>query len=409
MSGPPTRRRFLAAAGASLLTAGCASTRISGSRIAGLASSRQTLLCCTAGNEVLALDAATGGVAWTRPIPGAYASTPIIGGGLCYVMGADNTLLALDTATGATRWRYPGGAVPVGLVLNSPAGLFCFGAASRLRALDPATGEERWTRQTRNSSYPALASVGDSVAVGQDGVAGAGWCTAFDNRSGDVRYDADHGFIASAEAPVYAADGRYLLADASSTFLLDPASWQESAGPASESALGAAPGTVYTSSPAGQVQAIDTGTGQLRWTLPQPPFTYMFLALASGSRVLVVSTFRVTAADATTGRALWTRQFNQDQTGVGYAIADDQTLFLLVSDPDYNAPVNGRVIALDAATGAQRWVSPVAGQPFWPILAGGTLFFSTGEQDIYALETAGGGTRWVRSAPGGQPPNLALA
>ncbi len=60
----------------------------------------------------MALDAATGAVAWTTKTGAANEALPAIADGLVYVPTNGHTLVTLDQATGALGWQAPIVGVP---------------------------------------------------------------------------------------------------------------------------------------------------------------------------------------------------------------------------------------------------------------------------------------------------------
>jgi outer membrane protein assembly factor BamB len=409
VTATPSRRSVLtagAALGAGLLAAGCTTNRAT-TRAATAVNLSRTLMIFTTAGRVVALNAATGETAWTRQLTADDAQPAIISAHACYVIGDGDILYALDPASGATRWQFHGTGQLDGPAV-SDTGVFLFESPSsdalNVSALDPATGRERWAREV-NKFADVLVTAGGSVAAGTNGASGRGTFTAFDATSGDVRYSStDAGFISMPAFPVFTVDGSFLIGGTTSTHLLNPADWQLTTYPTAELALGFTPEELYIETPAGAVQAIGMAAGLPRWTLPLPPYTFAFQALSSGDHVFVIGTFTVTAVDSASGHVVWTLRFDQARNNIGFTAMNEESLFLLVNNIPQSS---GRVIAVDGATGKQRWAVDITGEPFAPVLAAGTLFFSTGAQLVYALDAASGRTRWIEPTPG-QPSNIAI-
>jgi len=96
------------------------------------------------GDDVYALNAATGAKEWTGATGGPVSSSPAVANGVVYV-GSQDDVYALNAATGAKEWSYTTG----GPVESSPAvanGLVYVGSNDHhVYALNTATGAEEWS------------------------------------------------------------------------------------------------------------------------------------------------------------------------------------------------------------------------------------------------------------------------
>lgn len=115
------------------------------------------------GSRVVALDAATGDVRWTRDLPSLVAKpatgtrSVLVAGSLVYAASGDGIVHALDVATGETRWTGPRAAPPVSWGLPSPVEydsralaldgtrLYVTSASGLIVALRPSDGSMLWT------------------------------------------------------------------------------------------------------------------------------------------------------------------------------------------------------------------------------------------------------------------------
>ncbi len=116
-------------------------------------------LFVTSGDRVLALDSATGLVAWKRTL-GAELGSPVVSDGTVVVQDADGVLSAIDATTGADRWParslgVTGGRPRTPTVDDDRILTIADGGASgdALVVLDEATGAER----RRVPLWPAVA------------------------------------------------------------------------------------------------------------------------------------------------------------------------------------------------------------------------------------------------------------
>ena len=66
---------------------------------------------------------------------------------------------------------------------------------------------------------------------------------------------------------------------------------------------------------------------------------------------------------------------------------------------------NGKVYALDAATGHSRWTYATGSNvESGPAVAGGTVYVSSDDGNVYALDAATGHPRWTYPDAGGPSP-----
>jgi outer membrane protein assembly factor BamB len=217
--------------------------------------------------------------------------------------------------------------------------------------------------------------------------------------------------------------------------------------------------TVYFGGRANEVIAVEASTGRVRWRSPTggyPPRTQGGLNVLLAGDVVVIGDMGVAALDRRTGVPRWfydpfalgeegerlgetrlatdgQRIFTGSSTGHVFAL-DVQTgrpdwrvqvvtegntrLFdplvsggaVFIHSRTFTNPIHGAVYALDAGTGAVRWVRTYpydatrsSRAPSGPMtLAQGLLMFAREDGEIQALDVATGETRWT--AP--RPPDL---
>jgi outer membrane protein assembly factor BamB len=159
-------------------------------------------------------------------------------------------------------------------------------------------------------------------------------------------------------------------------------------------------GLLYEESFDGRIHAIDPATGKERWSYYSRRCGWSSPAL--GTR-LVFATFigdprcspitdggEVAALSARTGHVRWSR-----------AIGPSESSPLLAGGTLYFGDTNGRVYALDAATGAERW-SYDTGAPVKasPALVGGRLYVGNYGGVMCALEAHTGRLVWENDGHG---------
>jgi outer membrane protein assembly factor BamB len=62
--------------------------------------------------------------------------------------------------------------------------------------------------------------------------------------------------------------------------------------------------------------------------------------------------------------------------------------------------VKGTVVALDRATGAERWRTHLRGSDFVNVVLDGDVVLATTKGEIHCLDAASGGVRWVNKLAG---------
>lgn len=375
---------------------------------------------------------------------GVFASTPVADRGTVYVEDLRSNVFALDRATGALRWRRHG------LELNDgPNGLAVddrrvYGATDAdAFALSKSTGKELWRRHLTGpvEQFVDVAPVAWKGLVLLSTVGyppgGRGAIYALDAATGAVRWK----FVTVRDAwrhPLEAGGGGLwnpVSVDAAGRLyagVSNPGPW---GGTPKRPNGGAFPGDVlYTDS----LVVLDAGRGRLLWhdqVTPHDVRDYDFQAtpvLATQSETELVfgagKAGRVIAWDRRTRRRRWSVLVGLHRNDVGplprrrvtvcpgllggvetqmaYAAG---RLFVPVVDHcgwgsadgqqtlDQVDPTRGRgrLVALDAATGAAVWTrrftSPLFG---CATVANDVVFTSTYDGTLYALDAHDGAVRW---------------
>ena len=316
-------------------------------------------------HEVIAVDVTTGTIRWRRTTleeGDALSGAAVLLGDDSVVVG-DYNLLAFDRRTGGLRWRFvpaegygPGvylGAVVDGTALaGSPSG--------HLYAVDAESGALRWSARVAVDGKTTVFA----PAV-ESGLVAAGY-TEFTAPSG------------GGVAVLAAGSGRVIwkrrfpLPDdgsLSSNWAGGPVFWGD---------------VVIAASGDGRVHAFDLASGDVRWTIPKvtgpSPFAmaadhdFRPLALAGGLLISGSLTGTITAHDLVTRTERW--RFTA--SGLG------STAFRIAA-VDYVVYVpfaNGRLVALGATDGRERWrIGDWTSGFLWPPAARGDTLFLSGAGD----------------------------
>ena len=196
----------------------------------GLALEGGLLVATTGFGEVVALDMASGRIAWRQRIESAISGSATIAGGTVYALGRDATGWAIRASDGRVLWQvalrrdisgwqgYSAPAVDGDLVVF-PA------ASGQLLAVDRATGEERWTAQVAGSRVGRAISfirdmTGQPVINGGQVIAGtsSGRIAAFDRATGAPIWSHGDGAMS---VPVVAGNAIFAIDDESRLIRLE--------------------------------------------------------------------------------------------------------------------------------------------------------------------------------------------
>jgi len=191
-----------------------------------------------------------------------------------------------------------------------------------------------------------------------------GRLTAIDMASGQVAWEADLGDDASGVTPVVAGD--QVIASASDPNL---------------------------------VQALDAATGAVRWTVPDVWFAEPPVVV--GDTVVVSSGAAATALALADGSVRWETPFDDSMLWTGLVPAGDQ---LVAGTSD------GRVVGIDAATGAVRFVTPVprGDLTIWSVaVVGGTVIAYDDDSSLTGISLADGSVAWALDASAQFPGSMA--
>ena len=275
-----------------------------------------------------------GGVKWKFKTNGWVVSSPTIANGAVYFGSTDHYVYAVDATTGAQRWK----AKTNGRVMSSAAVadgvVFIESYDSNLYALDAKTGATRWKFKTE----------------------------------GERRFTAKH--LHGAEP---AAEP---IADPFDFYLSSPT---------------VSRGTVYFGSGDGNVYAVDTASGALKWKFKTGDVVHASPAVADGTLYIGSWDSFFYALDAATGQEKWRYKTGEDhdiynQVGI-------QSSAVVANGVVYFGCRDSKVYALDARSGAERWTFSNKGS--WvigtPIVSGRKLYFTTSDSGLFhALEADSG-------------------
>jgi outer membrane protein assembly factor BamB len=322
------------------------------------------LVVVGADSALVALDPGGGGVIWRRAVPGAVKHGPTVAGSVLVTQTVSGRVMAVDSDDGTSRWTRQVGEPLDRWCWGGPAAgatRVVVGAAGCLAALDIADGRECWlTTELADDDWmaspctPAIA--GDTVVVAYGG--GRTALAALDLADGSVRWRLGAGseLSASWSSPVVVGD------------------------------------LVVVTTVPGWLRACRLESGEEAWRVPLDGSWSSAAPAADDTQVFVVSSAgTLTAHDLADGAVRWRVDLGPGsqarwpyRRGVGGHLAGPAVDDGLV----YAAAASGRLVAIDAATGALDWEAD-AGAPVWapPAVDGGILFVATGAGTVQAWKT----------------------
>ena len=236
-----------------------------------VAPERQQVYAVSAGNELRAVELDRGRIRWRRPAGDQVVMSPALAGDRVLVVTADGedlSLMAFDAATGAPRWRSTESRrlLPDPIWDPTTGAIFLLDVLGTLRTLDATTGRLRW--EAGASAPGDGAQAGLTAAHLVDGglaVVRERGLDLVEHTSGALRWR-------------YEPAGGWLA-------------WAAGAGASGERASG----SVLTGGLAGAIVALDVRTGAPRWEVPaeggaliEPAVGAGVAALVMGDEVMVV-------------------------------------------------------------------------------------------------------------------------
>jgi outer membrane protein assembly factor BamB len=196
----------------------------------GIAYAGGMVYAATGYGELVALDGATGAVAWRQRLDSPVTGAPAVDGGIVYVVGRDGSAWAVKSDTGRVLWTAPGAVGATGMVggaapaVGDRAVIFPF-ASGGLTALLRQSGLRVWdapvTGQRLGRGYSGITDItGDPVIVGPVTYVGtaSGRTAALKTASGERIWTADEGAM---NAPLVVGGSVFVVNDEAQLVRLD--------------------------------------------------------------------------------------------------------------------------------------------------------------------------------------------
>src|SRR3982750_3348154 len=272
------------------------------------------------------------------------------------------------------KWKFPTG----DRVMSSPVFkdnvIYFGGDDGNVYAVDAATGRQIWKRAT-NGPVPATPAIADgTVYIGSYD----GKFYAFNAQTGALKWkfttDGERRFEAKGLHGMQPKN--QTIADAFDTFLSSPV---------------VADGAVYFGSGDGNVYALDSATGDLRWKFKTGDVVHASPALADGVLFFGSWDSYFYAVDAATGKEKW--RFHGGEDSLMHNQVGFQSSPAVVNGTVYTGCRDSNLYALDAATGKEKW--RFNNEMSWvnatPAVNQGKIFFATSDSSLFHIIDAANG------------------
>jgi len=339
------------------------------------------VIFCPSCSELVLDQASCASCGWTRPAIAAGAPRwsaalgaapaagclPAIAPGR-YCVPADELVLALDLATGAAAWRFrlPAGQSAVDLAVCERLVLVAAEdrrpipqARQALVALDSADGRVVWRYQTGGHSLSAPAVHAGVIYVSSVD----GQLHAVDAGTGQARWVGKH------------------------------PQW----GPA---APAAAAGLLYVGGQGDKLYTYDLQSGAPRWAFQGGGWFAGRPQIVAGRVIAQCWDQNLYVLDAADGALVWKRRGERGRGYTSLPVANSSSVYIGDRVQSSKGPGGYALLALDAATGAERWRYGTASRvPVSPYADDTLLVLVAQDGGGYALDPAGGGERWRFSLP----------
>ena len=277
------------------------------------------------------------------------------------------------------KWKFPTGDRVISSPVFKDNVIYFGGDDGNVYAVDPASGRQMWKRAT-NGPVPATPAIADgTVYIGSYD----GKFYAFNAQTGALKWK-----FATGGERRFEAKGLHglqpkdqTIADPFDIFLSSPV---------------VANGAVYFGSGDGNLYALDSATGDLRWKLKTGDVVHASPALADNVLFFGSWDSYFYAVDASTGKEKWRFHGGEDpliHNQVGF-----QSSPTVANGIVYTGCRDSNLYAFDAATGKEKWrfFNDLSWVNASPAVAGGKVFFDTSDSSLYHVLDANSGKRIVR-------------
>ena len=336
----------------------------SGTLSASPAISGDRIYLTTDDGRTVALNRQTAQPVWEHSGGKPSSSTPVVAGDLVIVAFRPGLVVAVDRATGEKRWQTDLGHAIFSSPVVADGSVYVGAGDSNLHVLDAATGEERWTFATEDWIVSPVAYADGTVIVApQNNLfyivdANTGrkrllFDTGRQRFGGGPTVQGDRIFTSSDQGWVWAIDRRATTYPMERTIfrikinlwvwqviskrpIQRGSLWVKREGGEVRGLLAVTHDTVYGVTSQGKVFALDSATGNRRWSNELGTVISTSPTVAGDTVLVGTKKGAVFGLAAATGEILWDFQ-------VGHEIADSP---IVVGDTMYVVSADGKLYAV---------------------------------------------------------------
>jgi outer membrane protein assembly factor BamB len=273
-------------------------------------------------------------IKWKFQTGGQVISSPAVTNGTAYIASTDGNLYAVDLESGAQKWKLALGVRATASPAVDKEVVYLGTYSGRFYAVDAASGKLKWKFQTEGEHRFAGKHLNGSEPAGET------------------------------------------MPDPFDCYLSSPAVWN---------------GAVYFGSGDGNVYALDTATGTLKWKFHTGDVVHASPAISDGTLFIGSWDSYFYALDAATGKEKW-----RFKTGEDHEIANQvgiQSSAAVADSTVYFGCRDSNLYALDTATGQKKWSFNNRGS--WvitsPAVRDGKIYFATSDSAmLYAMDAKSG-------------------
>ena len=288
------------------------------------------VLAATDAGQLHAVDPRTGEDRWVLKTGGAIRARPVVLGGDVVVQSDDGAMYRVDVKTGAQKWRTTIGP-----------------AVRRVPVGDPASRYDNRASAVAHDGNRLFVGLHDGRILAVDAEKGT---VIWEHKTGDSVIATP--VVASGRVFCGSMDGKIYALNATNGSQI----WSHDTGAAVTSAVALHRNLVLTGSRSYDFQALDTATGAPAWTryfwfswVESPATVHEGIAYIGSSDAAKVS-----AIDGASGKTVWTSEVRGSAWSQP-AVTTTRVYEAVAGVTNYIAPHEGRVVALDRATGKPIW------------------------------------------------------
>jgi eukaryotic-like serine/threonine-protein kinase len=319
-----------------------------------------------------------GGVQWAFDTGGPIVGSPAVADGVVYIGSFSGYLYAIDQKSGKEKWKFKSRMPIASTPAVADGTLYFVSSTGSLVALDIATGQPRWVFATEYERKFEAKNLHGYLSAAQT------IPDAWDLFTSSPAVADGKVYFGSGDGGVYAVDARAGILQ-----------WKFSTRDVVHASPTVVGHTVYIGSWDGNFYAIDADSGEQRWLFRggEDPAIHNQVGFQSSAAVVDDTVYvgcrdaHVYALDVRSGRRKWDYPTSKSWVN-GTPAVRDGLVYVGTSD-------SSRFMALDARTGRLRFNFDAKAYIFSSAaLAGGIVYVGSHNGKLYALDAASGALAW---------------